>query len=529
MSDHKSRSIRWCTLMLFAVLVSSGRVAGQKQELPSVPSEMLARAFFGSLTPSKGEVTSVYDPTAVMVNLDKDELRSSIEQMSSSIFFLRFAFKERVDLDMDAFVVPNGDHMKCEVEWGDLFDSAGESIFRQPTDEEKEEDQKFRRETWSRIYFKGADKPVMAVGQMQVEIPVRIACLTLGADDVGKQKSADGLTATLSRCENDVASVSVQGDFKTNKPVVIFYDKTGGRLKTSETMTMSSATSHRLTSRASGKIARVGVFQPLEYLKGAFEVKATSKPEFYGEDAWNIRAPRYVADNGTCEFVEVDAETLKTGTRVVGRRGYAWYGFNEPRIVVYLPRCDNSCLVQVEMAELELFDSQGKKVEHKIDGGWFDCEDFYKRFDIAQADPNNKQAVEYSRSVGKLKIHYPASVAMVTLTVDEPRDSGLEAEFEGPKITLSGMNKLKGGFSLPDRLSIVRAYDAQGRRLKNLDFSGFQRDRDGTRRDQVGFWGTPVKVDIIAVNKWIDLELPFDMPAADKLPDSQQGIKPADY
>ena len=506
-----------------------GRVVGQKQQLSSVQSEILARAFFGSIVPSKGEVSSLYDPTPVMANIDKDDLRSSIEQMSSSIFFLRSGTKLRVGVEMDAFVIPNGDYVKFDVEWTDLFDASGKSIFRQATAEEKEDDKKFRRDAWSRIYLNGPNKPVVAVGQMQVEVPFRFASLTFGSDEVGEQRKVEGLTATVDRCENDVASVTVLGDFRTKKPIVVFYDKTGGRLRTSENSTMTSATNYRLTCRGSGRIAQIGIFLPSEYLTETFEVKATSKPEVFGEDAWKIRSPRYVPDYGALRFVKMDIEMLRAETRVLGRRGYAWYGFNDPRIVAYLPKCDNSCFVQAEMTELELFDSKGGKVEHGVKGGRFNHEEIFQRFDIASSDANDKELLEYVRSVGKLKIHYPASVGIETLTVDSPNASGLEAEFEDSKVTISGMGELKSKSFSAERLSVVRAYDLRGRRLKKLDFSRYRKDKDGTRRVQMGFWGKPVKLEIIVVDKWIDLEFPFDIAAADKLPESQRGHKPSDY
>ncbi len=88
---------------------------------------------------------------------------------------------------------------------------------------------------------------------------------------------------------------------------------------------------------------------------------------------------------------------------------------------------------------------------------------------------------------------------------------------------------MKAGAFAPDRLAVMRGYDAQGRRLKKLNYSGCERDREGTRREQCAFWGVPVRLEIAVAEEWIDLELPFDIPAAQRLPDSQRGNRPLDY
>jgi len=38
-----------------------------------------------------------------------------------------------------------------------------------------------------------------------------------------------------------------------------------------------------------------------------------------------------------------------------------------------------------------------------------------------------------------------------------------------------------------------------------------------------------MRLEILVADEWADLELPFDMPAAKKLPDSQRGQRPSDY
>jgi len=529
MLNSRFKSTLWLVLALFTVAVGSSRGLCATPELSPLQRTMMMKAMAGSVKASPGEVASSYDPTPVPVAISEKDLRAEIEQMSSSIFFLRSASREHVDVEMDAFVIPNGDYAKCEVTWKNLFDAAHKSVFREATAEEKADNKKFRRESWRRVYLHENSKPVIAVGQMKIEVPISLVRITLDSGDVGKTRRADGLSATLDRCKNDVASVSASGNFENARPVVVFYDESGGRLNTSEDMTMKSTTDYSLTCRASGKIAKVDVFVPSAYFRETVEVKATSKPKHFGDDAWKIRAPRYVADHGVARFVEMDVETIKRESRIIGRRGYAWYGFNDPRIVMHLPKVDNSCFMKAEIAELELFDSANTQVEHKLGGSWFDFEGIYMRFDIKKTDEKDKSPVEYSRSVGKLKLHYPIRLKMVALTAENPTASRLEASFEDSRVMIGGMSELKPKPFAPDRLAVIRGYDAQGCRLKKLSFSGYEKDRDGTRRDKFAFWGTPVRLDIVVVDEWVDLELPFDIPAAEKLPDSQRGHRPLDY
>ncbi len=526
MFNRRLKSVLSLLLALLTVSISQSRSFGAMPELSPVQRKLMMKAMAGSIKASPGEVAGSYDPTPVPVAVSKEDLRAEIEQMSSSIFFLRPASRKYIAIEMDAFVIPNGDYAEFDVTWKDLFDAAGKSVIREATVEEKAE---FRREPWSRIYLHEKSKPVTAVGQMKIEAPTSFVRVTLGSGDVGKTRKVDGLSATLERCENDVASVSASGDFEKGPPVVVFYDEAGGRLKTSEEMTMKRSPNYSLACRASGKIAKVDVFMLSAYSSETVEVKATCKPVYYGEDAWNIRAPRYLPDRGICRFAEMDVEKIKRETRIVGRRGYAWYGFNTHRIVVHLPRVDNSCFVKAEITELELLDSTGAKVEHKLASGWFDFEGSYERFDISKTDDKDKSPVEYSRSVGKLKLSYPVRLRMVAVTVDNPKATELEARFEDSMIMIGGMGELKSKPFAPDRLAVVRGYDAQGHRLKKLNYSGYRTDRDGTKREKLAFWGTPVKLDVVVVDEWANLELPFDVPAAEKLPDSQRGHRPLDY
>lgn len=65
---------------------------------------------------------------------------------------------------------------------------------------------------------------------------------------------------------------------------------------------------------------------------------------------------------------------------------------------------------------------------------------------------------------------------------------------------------------MPWELREIHAYDESGRRLKNIYD---QWVREGWH--ETGFWGVPKKVKMLSVEKWIDIEIPFNLPPAPKL------------
>ena len=503
-------------------------VSGNPLMASADPNGLMPGLFTASLTPSPEPVTGVVDSTPAPVNVDRETLRSTIEKVRSSIFFLEFIFEERANVKMDSFLIPNGDYSETDVQWNDLRDANGRRILRSPTEEEKKKDQQFGRSAWSRIYHAGGGKPVAAAGQMQIRIPVRFAQITPQADEVGTSRGTEaleGLTVQLDQCENDVAAVQVTGPLQDTKPIIIFYDRAGRRLSTGESFSMNSPTGTSLSCRVNGTIASVRVFVPMDYVSETFEVQATAEPETFGENAWVIQAARYLRPTSKPEFHKTDAAAIKKETNVVGRRTYAIAGFNEPTIMAFLPKRDNSAFANVKMEKLALFDASGEAVEHRLTGGWFDYETLYKRFDLA--DKESDEPVEYNRSVGRIKVHYPTKLELVTLQTEAPEAGGLKAVFDGPRVTISGMELEYEPFA-PDRLAVLRGYDGQGRRLRILESSGFRRTGEKFEK-RFGFWGIPVKLEIVVPAGWVDVEIPFDIPTADKLQESQIGLKPRGY
>lgn len=517
MPDKRFKSKLCFVLMFFVVLAGNGRVLGKK-----IIQRKMIDGLAKSFNASKIEVDTSYDPTPIPVNMSKNNIKLAIEKISNSIFFIQNTHSDSLNIEMDKFVIPNGNYSELDVEWEDIFDMSGQTVIRTATDEEKKNDKKFYRESWSRIYRSGEGKTVVATGSMQVKVPAKFLSISLTPEKKENSHEQYNLSATLEWCENDVACVSVLGDFNENKPVIVLYDKLGGRLQKREAMTSSSPTEYMLACRASGKIAKIEIFLPSEYLNETFEVKATCKPDFYGDEAWKIRAPRYVEEQRDWKFEKVDIETLKKETEVVGRRGYAAIGYNKQEICAYFPKLDNSCFANAKITELKLYDAKGRIVEHELDGGWRDNESFYQRFDIVSKDDKDKSPEEYKRSAGILKLHYPASIKIVTLTVDKPNTDGLTASFEEAKVVISrNMSS--------EKFYAVRAYDDQGRELKNLNFPNFRTGKDEIIKKTYGFWGTPVEVKMLVTEKWIDWELPFDIPAPEKIPDNKRGTKPVDY
>lgn len=82
----------------------------------------------------------------------------------------------------------------------------------------------------------------------------------------------------------------------------------------------------------------------------------------------------------------------------------------------------------------------------------------------------------------------------------------------------------KGSFT--PAVEPIRAYDAAGHRLER--YENFQKSElagEKTRRT-IAFWGPVARVRVDAVVRWGEVEIPFDVPAAPKLPAGREGLKP---
>lgn len=515
----------------------SSVVAEEDWKINCVEVEELTKMFGQSMEPSKGEVLSRYDPTPTPVNISKDQFDSMLQSVKNNLFFLGHHSRahENVGIEFDGFLIPNGIFAEVKAEWVSVVNADGLNILREPTAEEKEWDARFGRQPGrDKLYLLDSEtKPIYAEGKVQITVPIRFAHVVFDASDVGKSRQSPPLTATLLRLENDLVSLKIKGVPEKVRPVLVLRDETGDRLKVDSTTTRRSLQDNGPTlvcSRAFGRIAKVELFLPIEFASSTLTVQATSEPETFGDNAWQVKVPRYMPDPGMPDFVAMDLTTLKAETEVVAQRTYAMIGFNTPEISVRLPRVDNSAFAHVEFGEPELFCAEGNSIDYWLERGGYDHETFSAEIRFRAEEGGRPifrvngecKIIEFARAVGTVNIRYPARLKVVTLTTEHAESGDLEVQFHGPKVMIRGMDNLPFRPFLPYSLTALRAYDNTGCRLKKLNFSG-NIIENNINWKLAGFWGEVKELRIVTVEEWIELEVPFDLPPAPELPESQRG------
>ncbi len=518
-------------LLAGALLILTGKPSGVAAgEEPGIMSALGARFIEGFLLPmepSKGRVSSRYDSTPAPVNVGQDQFDSILQNVRNNILFLGFHFRDTVKIEFDSFLIPNGTFAEINVDWEKVVNVNGENILREPTAEEREKDARFGREPGrDNLYLSDSEsKPVFAEGKMEITVPIRFAHIAFDASDVGETLQSAPLTATLARCENDLASLRIKGLPEEADPILVFRDHTGGRLRIDSTRSSRRKSGINLTAKVQGQVAGIEVYYPIEFTGRTLSIKAASAPDFFRDDVWPVKVPRYMPDPGGPDFVAMDPAGLKAGTRVAARRTYGLVGFNTAKINVSLPPVDNSAFARLDFGQPELLDAQGGTIAYSLEKGVYSHETFSE--EIRFTAEEGKKPVEFARSVGSVNIRYPARLKMVTLTAEEPKSGGLEARFLGPKVLVRGLDDLPRRPFLPDSLTALRAYDVTGRRLKNLSYSGNLIENNINWR-KVGFWGEVRELRIVAVEEWLEMDIPFDLPPAPELPGSRRGKRPAE-
>jgi len=226
----------------------------------------------------------------------------------------------------------------------------------------------------------------------------------------------------------------------------------------------------------------------------------------------------------------LDAQ-VKEGTAARASRNYAWMGYNTPEINLQLPPVDNSAYAEVTFAPAKLLDKAGKPVAYEVENGLYgsDTHAIDVRFTPKDAKPDSPP-VEFAKAVGTIKVRYPVVARTVLIKPAVPVTvGGAKLSVKGKALVVDsppGWKMLEAPFGagLDEPL---RVYDAAGKRLEE-DRSQQETDMSGpvTHTTRV-FKGTIAQVKLDAVDEWAEVELPYDLPPAPKLPAGDAGTKPA--
>ncbi|MFP4354420.1 MAG: hypothetical protein ACLFUJ_04790 [Phycisphaerae bacterium] len=462
-----------------------------------------------------------YDPTPAPQEVTAGQIDAAMETYGDSLLFLAHSWAQEARVDWDLSALPNGAYIRGRVRWKDCFDAQGKSVIGADDQQGQIREPKF---TSLEIALKGEDlEPIRATGLLQLDVPFKWNHVQLSAGDVGKSVKDGSLVAELTACEGNRYSLQVSGVAKPDAMVFFARDDTGRRLVGRKSMRMGGT----IHAQAAGRVASVDVYVPYMQHKAVREVVALDEPDdeaFGRADGPAVPNPRYQAEGFELAFEEMTAEELRSRTKVLMTRNHAMFGFNQPEVRVYLPAVDNSAFAEIDFGSKEqkqqiLRDQAGQSVACEIElgvfgtnGGGFGNEIRFNPADDAEGP------VQFARAVGQIQIRYPAVVRRVVLTRQQPTAGDIKATFQGNRVRIEGWQQPDSP-SFDQQYAAIRAYDATGKRLAMLDAGMFF---GGSGR----FWGNPLRLELIQVDRYLDVAVPFDLAAPDLLPEDQKGQQP---
>ena len=99
-----------------------------------------------AVTPSTGKVVSQYNSSPIPVNISEDEFNTKLKTIKNSLFFIHnYTSFNKVDLQVDKFLLPNANYAEINYTWKKVVNIDGKDIMRPPTPKEKEEETKYHQ------------------------------------------------------------------------------------------------------------------------------------------------------------------------------------------------------------------------------------------------------------------------------------------------------------------------------------------------------------------------------------------------
>lgn len=446
------------------------------------------------------------------------DLNAALESLSRS-FFIEGGFSGHANVAGDLIGLPNGELAELTVKWSGVNPPDPDDPFAGGRVYDGSYSERIN------LGDEEAEPPATFEGQATITLPVRFDSASFSASEIDQSKpvgdagsdSTGGASATLTRCEFDCVSVTIEGLSPGTEPIIVAKDAVGQRLGSTESMRSHKDGCH-CQYRFTGTVATVDVLLPVESVTREVNVVATKEPEWDGENYALAAAPRYVRGSAEPQFVNMSAADLAGDLELAAGRLNSSFEFNQPSVHCHLPRVDNSHLAMVDFDEVSVYDSDGNVIECETVGRGYKAE--YQCASVSFEDMSTGELVPLSRAAGTVKVTYPLAVKAVTLTTDAPSSDGIEATFDGSMVSVkmndgddeSPFDSYWVGSGMNDTIAKVQAFDDTGRPLKRLSYSG---SRNGA--SFFAFWGQPTSLRVLQVAEHDTVELPFDLPPAPML------------
>jgi len=216
--------------------------------------------------------------------------------------------------------------------------------------------------------------------------------------------------------------------------------------------------------------------------------------------------------------------SLQKSVRVEAARSYAVFGYNTPTVRLRLPALDNSAYAVVRFVDATPVSADGKALPHKLEQGLYDPETHATEVRFVSGE--RKTLVPLARAVGRIAIRYPIQVRTTAVPAGSPEAQRFGISIDGPYVKYP-----EKSLGVPDTTAIsgaepIRAYDAAGKRLERYDSVQKWESADGVSSRTIAFWGPVASVRFDVVEKWSEVEIPFDVPAAPMRPAGREGLGP---
>lgn len=230
-----------------------------------------------------------------------------------------------------------------------------------------------------------------------------------------------------------------------------------------------------------------------------------------------VSRPVYLDNAREPKFQKVDPQSIQNRLMVVSARSTAMIGFNMPKVMLYLPRIDNSAYAVVTFDEPRVLDKNGTVVPFELEAGGYDEHTFSHEIRLAGKDGEPLTGFDRVRGTGTIR--YPLQIT--TRVVKRNKARGAEVVLDGPFVTYIDRNIADMGF-LASRLGPVRAYDEKGRRLKRYGYESTV-TRNSRRRRTLAFCGEIAEVRIDTVTRWAIIRFDYVLPPVKPLAEQAAG------
>lgn len=557
MKKFIKRGVVFVLVLGVAGLVAKG---SSKEDAKSMAAMLKAafskEGFWGEIKPSKNPVAEVNSTEPLPETVSAKGVKESLALFAHA-FYIKKSFDE-AEVEPDSFLLPNSRFARISVRWLSVKSSSGKEVMAAGFKNKEN----FVNGTL-RIPLSGlgdGEVPVEAGGVARISLPVKYIVIEIQPDQKGKTVSKGDYKVKLNALSNDIYQVSLSDKKRrdlTNKKIVVLPFGVYGRLKIKEStegpviekmpdivaraiqdlesgkrsadqvgadlqrhkdeLEKSVDKSAKVFSgRGTGKIHLLKVFIPVENMETQLKIMATAEPKTTEESQETARFARY-AKPVPLNYQKLSLEQLKKAIKIVSKRSEAIFGFNTPEVACFFPRISNSAYGSIDFKDVKLRDKARHDIEYEAELSGF-MEDSNSS-EIRFLPASGQKTVTFDKAAGSVHIKYPLSLK--TLSVKKGENSKL-VQFDKRVIRYKteGVAKAESLFA---KLRPVRAYDASGRQLYQLGFSGFYSIGDG-EFEALAFWGEPVRVEIDVVEQWAEFDMPFELAPADLLPASNGNL-----